>query len=248
MPILVIPQPDDDIAQGDIFRDAVVYLSGVDGTPLLRQPSPPYVLVISRNCKALRDKNIVVCPVLETGLNYAASKTDFGDLLKELEVTRDGGPTPDRLYLGNIDGQARYAAHMDELYTLRLPEDASERRDYARAKRVAALSPDHRRDLHQRIFSCVARQGFNDETWFSDADLQLLLQRGAAQLHEAEAALATKKAALSAAEAEAPADRSNPAKLVGIRSQITKQEEVVSELRSKLEPLQKEAARRGLSI
>ena len=63
------------------------------------------------------------------------------------------------------------------------------------------MQDDFLRDLHVRLTLAFARLGFDDYTWFSDADLEVMITEGEAEvaglktgLAEAERAVQTKEA------------------------------------------------------
>lgn len=200
MPLLVTPEFDAPLSQGDILRGTVLHLTNSSGVPLERT-KPDFLLVLSRNCNSIRDEHVIVSPVVRTTMEFSADNEEYEKLRRELEVYRNGYSRPDRLYLGNIDGQVRYSAHLDEFYMIEIPT-GGERSAFVSRARVRTLSSEYLFDLHARIFICFSRRGFDDGDWFCDADLELLVRAGNAKRSRLESELANHRVTLSRAETE----------------------------------------------
>lgn len=204
MPILERVDAAADLAQGDLLREVSLHGGDAEGESF-RLPET-VALVVSRDCNALRDRIITVSPVREfaaqvpQGLN-AEELSDF------FASVRDGDTTPDRLYLGSLlDAAAapRFQARLDQLCTLRLPEDPAPRAEWVRVHRVARLTPDFIRALPVRLFQAIARVGYDDVRWYSTQDLRWLLVQADAELAGRDAELAAKRSELARAQAADP--------------------------------------------
>jgi hypothetical protein len=197
MPILgPVPSGEVELAQGDLLAD--VYLceaNAVSGKPDLL-PNVRHALVISRDCVGANKPRVVVAPVLEE--KFDLERTDdvakaYEALKKRLATLRDGGASPDRLYLGAWgDAPRRMAAHLDRLATLALPEDASARAAWVAQHRRARLTDDFLRALPVRLFWAFGKVGFDDIAWYPTQDLQAIVYAGRARLSELETQLNTR--------------------------------------------------------
>ncbi len=197
MPILLPAQPDDQpLEQGDVLDDIQTYIAdhtSSDPAPLVDEG---LVLVISRPCNALRSKRLVVAEIVKrplAGLKGAETLQDIKDFFINL---RDGDGTPDTFYLGEIEpGPDRYCAKLDSLRTLQVPHEEGARHAFIKRHRRFKLNPEFARDLHLRLFKAFASLGFDDDAWWTDADLDLATKKG-------EALVASLGAAVKELEAE----------------------------------------------
>lgn len=182
MPI-VIPcaQGDPPLAQGDLLSSGAIYSAAVEANGEPEAKEFPYLMVVSRDCSALRKKTVVVAPVAEMASepNFRGKQMkdlSFEEAKEYLEQMREGVTRPDRFYLGNLPGGTkRFWAHLDELGTQAIPEVAEARAEWVRARRVGRLDEDFIRALPVRLFGSVARIGFHDYEWWADQDLRWLV-------------------------------------------------------------------------
>lgn len=214
----------------------------MEGEPVTPKKTPRYVLVLSRNCKAIRASHIIVCPVFPQRL------TDLGETYKEaktqLAALRDGARTQDRdrVYLGTIDEHNhRCAAHLDEVYTLEIPPDPEGRQRYVRDRRMFSLDDEFIYDLHARLFNSFARRGFDDLSWYSDKDLEYLLNLAEAEHGAVTSALAMDRASHNRLQGD---HETRPKTLEQLEKAIAKKQGQLDELDAELAPLRAEADRR----
>lgn len=189
MPILIQPQLDAPLEQGDLLAGVHVAVAS-EGTAFLEGPC--LALVLSRNCNALRDPDIVVAKVQHKSFQEI-KVTTLDECRRFLARIRDGRDAPDQFYLGELPGsKRRYVARLDSLHTIKLPAD---RQAFIAKHRTHRLDPAFLSDLHARIFAAFAPLGFDDHAWLSDDDLQLIISTGASEV-------ASLRSELSAAEHE----------------------------------------------
>lgn len=244
MGIVTTPDPGVSLGQGDILRASALYWTGVDDEPLSHAKLPAYVLVLSRSCKSLRAKRIIVCPIFaqrldNLGENYKEAKV-------QLEVIRDGGRAPDRFYLGDLgEDEHRYTAHLDELYTVEVPEDPAERRRYVEERRIHALDREFLYDLHARLFISFARRGFDDACWYSNRDLEYLIDLAQKDWHSASADLHALRAQLNQFRSE---PQPSTKQVESLRKRLDNKQRAADALARELEPLRAEQARRGQQV
>lgn len=192
MPIVVRPEESSPLAQGDILRGVPFALTGKDNL-LIADRSVSYVLIMSRPCKALRDDVVVVAPIVAYPLEIAeGQKPDspaggLDKVRRVLAAQRDGirgGNFSDALYLGTLDANStrRYAAQLTTLSTVQVPQEPSQRHQWILERRAWRLSGDFVRDLHTRLILTFTRLGFEDDSWYSDADLDIMINTGEGEL------------------------------------------------------------------
>ncbi len=192
VPIIVPARAGSELQQGDILKGRLTYFTGSteDEPPSAKKKKPDFLLVLSRDCSAIRDDIVSVLPVVEYKLSKA--EDDFEHLRRVLEVDRDGGRTPDLLYLGPI-GETRYAARLSTPFAIEVPLGA-DRQSWVDAQRVARLERDFVEHLHSRIFTAFARKGFDDQGWLPKEDLDVLVRRGKSDILALEAEVAKNEA------------------------------------------------------
>ncbi len=183
--------PDLPLAQGDILQRVALFQTGDDWQRQERVGGGMLAcLLISRPCVIANKTRVVVAGVERYGGNPPSTVQTFRDVLDFLLALRDGRSAPDRFYLGQIPslGEGRYHAVFDCLFTLCLPTGSDARAALIREHRVARLGAEFIRDLHTRIFTSIAVQGFDDFRWYSDNDLRWLVSKGNEELAAAQAA------------------------------------------------------------
>jgi len=194
MSILLERQPELPLQQGDVLADIETYYSDYTGGSDDRTATEGEgsVLVLSRPCKAIRSDLILVAPIVAKQLDGVMDEQSFDDLKEFFEGIRDGLSEADTFYLGNLgpDEKKRYAAKLDRIRTIKIPVDAEARRAFSGTHRSHRLNPEFQRDLHLRIFRSFASLGFDDEEWWPDEDLRLIVNSGKARIAALEAEVA----------------------------------------------------------
>lgn len=179
MPIIELVPDNAPLTQGDILKGVRLFSTARswenDGGEAA-QKDDGYCLVVSRPCVLEHKDSAVVVRIKASGLRIPKDSPDFDQAMQFLKDTRDGVDTPDLFYLGQLSGEPKlYVACLDSFHDIEIPQDAGERAEFVRARRVARLHEDFRRDLHVRIFRAFASLGFDDVGWFSDSDLQWVI-------------------------------------------------------------------------
>lgn len=241
MTILRRPAADAPLRQGDVLFD-VVTATSTDSGPKVH-PSG-VVMVVSRNCVAIRSKEIVVAKVFRRplqGLMEEASGIE--EMVDYFVSVRDGDGSPGSFYLGELEEGTsdRYVAKLDQLFTIEIPEAAEERRGYAEAHRRYTLTEDFAADLHQRLFRAYASMGFDDDRWWSDEDLRLIISRGRALLDGATSQVTLKQSELEIATATGAGDSK---KAKAPKQECDDLDARAKKIRKQLAPLEAEQHRR----
>ncbi len=242
MPILISVRPEGPLTQGDVLKDVPLYRTGGDwGVPTSVRAKSPFALVISRPCVALYKDAIVVAAI--EWVNVSIPKADTLDgVLSFLEELRDGIGMPDRFYLGQqiptCDKEGRFFARLDSLHTVVVQRDQGFS-DFLQRHRVATLDEDFRRDLHRRIFSSFASLGFDDSTWYSDQDLNWLVDVGRQELSKLKNDIAMNAAEISKNIASGSSGRNT-----SLNSAVQSLQEKARTLEGKLGDFESELAKR----
>lgn len=241
MAILRSADPDAPLQQGDLLDD-VVTATADEERPHCSKPG--MVLVVSRNCRAIRSGHVIVARVVKkplAGLKEEAESLE--DLIGFFTQLRDGDGRPDTFYLGELEAGStdRYVAKFDQLFTIKVPEAAEDRAVYLKKRRRFSLTKEFAHDLHQRLFRAFASLGFDDEAWFTDADLKLLVGYGESQLSKLEAEIAS---ATSRREVVVTSG-GNKREEKELGKSIEHAESKAKTLREELAPLQAEVERRA---
>jgi hypothetical protein len=184
MPIVLPPDQNDPIAQGDILKGLTLYTTDADwaaGKANVVQKSIA-CLIMSRPCVTAHKTELIVASVERYKYDRPDAQS-FQDIQDFLVSIRDGVGTPDRFYLGQIPdlGDGMYSAHFDSLHTIRIPT-GDQLIQSLQKHRIGRLAPDFARDLHLRFFSAFASLGFDDVAWYADKDLEWLVQAGEKEL------------------------------------------------------------------
>lgn len=243
MPIVVPTDPASSLDQGDILVGVKLYFtSSKDEFPSAKL-AHDLALVMSRPCVSVNKKRIVVAAIepFKRELPKNFQPTDLKQLLGILTEVRDADGS-DVFYLGELPGlgAGRYQARLDSLATIEVPVEPSARAQWTTRVRKASLHPDFRRDLHTRLFLSIAKQGFEDQGWMSDADLDWVLQFGRSKVTEAEHAVQAAEVAISTAQHSGSFARNQQ----GLESALEKAKEAVVEAREALAPHEAEHAKR----
>lgn len=205
MPIIQNATDDAPLSQGDIIEGVRLFATAnswsEEGGTGGKYPQKR-CLVLSRPCNATHKPNVIVAAVEKYPDNLPREIESFDDLLGFLTEMRDGDLAPDVFYLGHLPQlNGRFCCRLDAIFSIEVPKDPTERQEFARKRRIATLCPDFRRDLHLRLFRAFASLGFEDHSWMSDDDLELLVSQGKSdklavekQRQEAETAKLSKSA------------------------------------------------------
>lgn len=241
MPILQSVEHDAPLRQGDLLKGVPLAAIGADGTPI---DIKGLALIVSRDCAALHRENIVVARV--ANLKLELPKFDE-KVVKPFDACRHfldnelrrGTEKPDRFYLGEIPNEpdTRYVVHLDSLHVVN--------RLFAQSNivtRVAGLEASFRRDLQVRLVQTFSRTGFDDHTWYSDADLRYLVGAGRTQLGILQKALGEATTKLEIARA----DQSKPQTIEGLETNLKGCRQEVEKFETTLRPYMQEMQNRGL--
>ncbi|MEI8257821.1 MAG: hypothetical protein WCJ30_19265 [Deltaproteobacteria bacterium] len=234
------PPPEVDLAQGDLLKNVPLFVTASDGEPEVEQNC--HALVLSRDCVALHKGKVVAATVRVSQLEFPAPEdATFGSVLDLLTAIRDGDGTPDRFYLGSLPGSStgRLMAHLDELVTIKLPEDEAAKRAWWSERRVARLNHDFIRALPVRVFQSLARVGFDDVEWLPTPDLDQLLHAGNAELAKLMSGLGNRRYELGALPSDA-----SPKQKAGLETGLRKAEEAEARFRTRLDSYRRERDRR----
>lgn len=169
------------LKQGDILREVCRIVHTDDGA---KKTDFPYAVVLSRDCKALRSKDILVAGIkpYQTGEILNALKSDGFERIKTaFSKIRDGDGSPDSCYIGTIEenDSKRFAIQLDAIFTVRV---VVPREEWIQRKRVMSLNFSMVRHLQSRLFASFTRQGFDDVSWWPTKDLELAVNHGEAEL------------------------------------------------------------------
>lgn len=179
MPILVPPTPNAPLEQGDVLADIRVFATDSDQSPL--EDVQGLVLVISRPCNSLRDGRVVVAPIRKRPIPDLRAAETPDELIAFFTRVRDGDGAPDSFYIGELESSTdRFFAKFDALYTVHVPTEGVARAAFLTKHRRYRLHDDFVRDLHARLFRAFASLGFDDDRWWSDGDLALVVNKGKA--------------------------------------------------------------------
>src|SRR5262245_55494337 len=99
MPILLPPNPDAPLTQGDVLNQITTHIADVDGSPSARAD---WVIVVSRPCKAIRASTIIVAPIGKRPLQDIRNDRTFGGIVRFFDGVRDAHGAPDSFYLGEF--------------------------------------------------------------------------------------------------------------------------------------------------
>lgn len=220
MPIVHSVESQSSLTQGDILHECVVGFFNSEGRAHIDHHAQ-YLLVVSRPCKAVRDHLIVVAPIRQCPIDFTKIIKDHNEAPACLEHMRrffagirDGARTfefSDSFYLGDFDSlrtpkeglNTRYAADLTLLSTIQIPgsETSHERAEWIRNHRIGRLQIEFLRDLHLRIFTTFSRLGFEDVSWLSDVDLEIMITAAEHDIHYYEQKLNKEKQAIQTKEA-----------------------------------------------
>ena len=249
MPILLPSDKGTPLAQGDLLEPGRVYATSPDGRP--EGTDYLYVLVLSRDCNAIRNESVVVAPVKEFGTEppfgkekgktkEEQPKLSFDKALAYLRELRDGALTPDSIYLGHLPGETqRLTARLDEIATIQVPTDEG-RAGWVEEHRRARLHGDFIRALPVRVFASITQVGFDDHTWLPDDDLDIVIIGINNSVRKLEAEIDETKLEIQ----KKNFGQENVKAKENLEQKLTKQEAKLSELRRTAEPYRAESERR----
>jgi hypothetical protein len=241
MSILRKAEVESPLRQGDVLDDIVT--ASLNEAGALASSAPGMVLVVSRNCKALRAASVIVARIRKFPLSELRHHADSTEkLIRFFETMRDGDGQPDTFYIGEIDHSSadRYCVKFDQLHTINIPTDDEKRRAFLQKHRRFSLNGEFVHDLHQRLFRAFASLGFDDVQWYSDADLTLIVDAGGAERLKLQAEVAELKNKISISAVSAPMSKETE----GHRKALAGAESKSKQLEELLGPLDAEVARR----
>ena len=187
MPIIEPHASGESLNQGDLLRGVKLFLTRktdalTGGESVVSKTD--HCLVLSRPCVIAHKKSVVVAAVEKLPSQTPAEIKTLDLALNFLIQLRDGNESPDMFYLGQLPGkesEGRYAARLDSIHTIEIPQKPELRTAFIDKHRFAKLHIDFQRDLHTRLFQSFATLGFEDISWFADADLNFLVEMGKAE-------------------------------------------------------------------
>lgn len=245
MAIVVSVAPTEPLCQGDILEGVPLFFSGADENPGIDKKIN-HCLVLSRPCAIAHKPYILVAAITPIQIDFlkAANLDEYSlsKLIAQFKGMRDADGS-DAFYIGEIPklGNARYKARLDFICTV---EPLTNRDEWVKKHRIGTLHIDFRRDLHTRLFVAIAKQGFDDNGWYSDADLELLIAHGRAKVSAAQAA----KDKITTVILAAQADGSYPKASQGLNPKLeTATKTLEAEQKALDELLNEESARKSLS-
>lgn len=188
MPIIEPHVTAEPLNQGDLLRGMKLFLTGKTDA-LTGGESVAYkhdhCLVLSRPCVIAHKKSVVVAAVEKLSSLTPADIKTLNRAIDFLTQLRDGNDSPDVFYLGQLFGkesEGRFAARFDSIHTIEVPQKPDLRTAFVEKHRFAKLHIDFQRDLHTRLFQSFATLGFDDISWFSDTDLNFVVEMGNAEI------------------------------------------------------------------
>lgn len=187
MPIIEPHASGEPLNQGDLLHGVKLFLTGktdnLSGGESISLKSD-HCLVLSRPCVIAHKKSVIVATVEKFQSSTPKEIDTLDRALRFLTQLRDGNDSPDVFYLGQLPGkesEGRYAARLDSIHTIEIPLKPDLRTAFIVKHRFAKLHIDFQRDLHSRLFQSFATLGFEDISWFSNADLNFLVEMGKAE-------------------------------------------------------------------
>jgi hypothetical protein len=185
---------------------------------------------------AAHKKHVVVAAIEKYPDNAPKGLDSFDKVLAFLTGMRDGGSSPDLIYLGQLPGRTgRFCTRLDALCTIEVPEDGPTHDAFLAERRIATLHPDFTRDLHLRLFNAFASLGFDDHRWPSTEDLEWLVTQGRADVAAAQQAALQQQALQASRSAEG---RQAPG------SELDNAQQRLAGLRERVAPFEQELERR----
>ncbi len=188
MPIIEPHVSVEPLNQGDLLRGVKLFLTGkadalTGGESVVHKNN--HCLVLSRPCVIAHKKSVVVAAVEKLPPHTPADIKTLARAVDFLTQLRDGNDSPDVFYLGQLLGkesEGRFAARFDSIHTIEVPQKPDLRTAFVEKHRFAKLHIDFQRDLHTRLFQSFSTLGFDDISWFSDADLNFVVEMGNAEI------------------------------------------------------------------
>jgi hypothetical protein len=187
MPIIEPVAKELPLSQGDLLQGISLYATGsnwgASGGESVQTAKSGLCLVVSRPCVARNKEHVTVVEVEQVRLDVPEEAKTFDDMTRFFSAIRDGAKTPDRLYLGELEGKTgRFTANLDSFHNLQVSNHSPERQQFVGACRIGRLHRDFITDLHARLFRAFASMGFDDVGWFSNQDLEIVVNAGRAEL------------------------------------------------------------------
>lgn len=241
MSILVEPIADGPLDQGDLLENITFCWADENGDAKF---DTGLGLVISRPCVTIRRPIVQVAVVKSTKLEVSKMIQDGVSLdrvRKRMFAVRDGDAQPDTFYLGPLPRKtSRVAARLDHIVSIEVPTDSDARSAWVAGRRIAHLSDAFRRDLHVRMFVSIARQGFDDMGWYTDDDLEMLVNHGRSLAGKAQSEADKAKTLLQAALADNDTGRAR-----GLSKKADDATTTAAEAAEELRPYKEEVVRRS---
>lgn len=197
MPITKLACESDPLSQGDILEGVRLFSTQepwVENGGSSRMLDAKLCLVISRPCVASHKTHVTVVPIEKVNSGIPDDVKSFSDVLEFLTSLRDGTNTPDMFYIGELpERKGRFAARLDSFHDVQFPS-GKDRAEFVAKCRIGRLDIEFSRDLHSRIFRAFASLGFDDTGWITDEDLEWVLEKGRAEIADAQRDLHDKQA------------------------------------------------------
>jgi hypothetical protein len=231
------------LEQGDVLAEVQTFVADHTSSEAAPVMDEGLVLLISRPCNALRAKRVVVAEIVKRPLPGLKGAETLRDMKDFFVTVRDGDGSPDTFYLGELEpGTDRYFAKLDSLRTIQIPEEEGPRQAFIKRHRRFKLNPEFARDLHVRIFKAFASLGFDDDGWWSDADLDLAAKKGEADVASLRAAVQSLEAQLDVLKT----GEGSKKELRQIEDQLKEKRPALTSTEADLHPLLVELRKRGL--
>ncbi|HJL17290.1 MAG TPA: hypothetical protein RMH99_16605 [Sandaracinaceae bacterium LLY-WYZ-13_1] len=259
MPLLTGPPgTDQPLGQGDVLEVPQLHKTTHDGQVVIC-PRAKLALVVSRDCVGVNKGQVLVASVVPVNARLLAEQqirdgqdggwkerlTLFRDLLKGLGAKRDGGLSPDRIYLGPLPGtDQRLVAQLDEISSLQLPTDPDAQQRWSAEARVARLAADALRALPTRLYWALCRTGFDDHDWLPTPDLKAVCSAGTAAVESMRVAHSDFEFRIANDEAGAANER----KLDQLRTEAEKLRGRLEEAEGELRPYKEALSRRSSEV
>jgi len=239
MPIIEPPTSSEQLLQGDVLEGVRLFAtarSWEDEGGNSQKAPQKLCLVLSRPCVVAHKWHVIVAGIEKYPDQVPKDVDSFAKVCAFLSDMRDGFGSPDIFYLGQLPRRGgRFCARLDALYSVEIPDEKNDLKDFLQRIRIGSLNGDFIRDLHLRMFMAVASLGFHDNRWLPDDDLNWLVEIGDKEVKAAELELQSAIAEKAGRDAEGKQYKEDT---------IERLEVKLSSLRTQLEPFATERTRR----